>query len=118
MTTSSTITTSSFGWTGPSTKRLVPCPLASLRTKKPFSGRFRDSGQSDHGGGDRIGPDRHPADGLRQRLAQQLQNAGGDQPGADRVERHLFAVEVVAGLLARGERELAEPQRFVADQLR
>ena len=39
------------------------------------------------------------------------------EPRALGVERDLPAVEVVAGLLARGEREVAELQRLVADQL-
>ena len=43
-------------------------------------------------------------------VAEQVQNALGDQPGAGRVERDLLAVEVIAGLLARGQREVAELQ--------
>ena len=50
-------------------------------------------------------------------LGQQLEHPLADQPGALGIERDLPAVEVVAGLLAGGEREVAELQRLFAHQL-
>ena len=40
----------------------------------------------------------------------------GDQPRPVRVERDLLAVEIVLGLLARGQREIAELERTMTYQ--
>ena len=117
VTTSSTITTDSPACTGPSTSRPVPCCLASLRTMKPLSCLPAAAGDRDDRRGDRIGADRHAADGVGQVAAQQLQHPVGDQVRPGRIERHLAAVEVVVRLLARGEREVAELQGQLADEV-
>ena len=75
------------------------------------------AGDGDDRRGDRIGADRHAADGVGQVLAQQLQHPVGDQVRPGRIERHLAAVEVVVRFLARGEREIADLQGQLADQV-
>ena len=75
------------------------------------------AGERDDGCGDRIGADRHPPHGIRDVLAQQIQNSLGDQVRSAAIERHLPAIEVVGGLFSRGQRELADLQRLFADQL-
>ena len=76
-----------------------------------------DAGQRDHGGRDRIGADRHAADRLGAVGRKQVENALADQPRAGRVERDLLAVEIEAGLLARGQREVAKLQGLGANQI-
>ena len=71
-----------------------------------------DAGQREDRGGDRIGADRHAADEVGHVAGEQFEHPFADQPRALGIERDLPAIEVVLGLLARGEREVAELQRL------
>ena len=81
VTTSSTITTSSPGLTGPSMYCSRAVTLGLLAHQNALERQPAHAGHRDDRGGDRIGADRHAADGHGQRLAEQIQNAFGDQLG-------------------------------------
>ena len=93
-------------------------PLGFLAHQKAGNLLAADAGHRDHRRRDRVGPDRHSADrlGQRQIVGEQVENPFGHQLGAERIERHLLAVEIVFGLLATGQGEIAELERPVANQ--
>ena len=96
---------------------LVPWPLDSLRTMKPRIGVPRTADMVTTAAVIGSAPiDMPPTAAGMARPASRSRIPSATSRAPVGIERHLLAVEVVRGLLARGERELAELQGLLADQ--
>jgi len=86
----------------------VPWPsLLCGRGTPAARGRWRRGGGQDAAGCDRVGADRHAAMAWKSTPARSPSSPSLTGAGL-RVQRDLLAVEVVAGLLARSEREFSD----------
>ena len=77
------------------------------------------TGHGDHGAGDGIGADRHPADGMRQRPGrlEAVEDRPADEHRPVGIEHHLLGVEIETRHPARREREGAPLQGTGCDEV-
>ena len=115
--TSSITTARPPGLTTPSTSDRLPWALASLRTKNPSAVRPRRVERDERGRGHRDRPDFQPADAVELDVGDGVREEFAEQGARFGVEQHFFRVDVVARLLARRQREVAELERPVAEQV-